>query len=309
MIVLLALLACPPTDESACLEGYERSEDGNCEPMDNRDTADTGDLPIPSLCDAEMEGSGFKAGTLDCSNGVCEVEAGPFWRGSGEGLRDECPAAEVTLSAFAIDATEVTRGDYASCASLGVCEAMPQHCEDLLASLSEAPDNHPAICVTWSQAATYCAFRDGRLPTEAEWEKAARGSEGATWSWGSTPPSCQEANFRFVSWYCEESVVAVGTYPESRSAYGLYDTVGNAWEWVGDYYDAGYYEDSPESDPQGPEDDCRSAVGEEAGTCTDRVMRGGAFNTTEATTRGPARSFEDPGIYDINMGFRCAYDR
>ena len=100
----------------------------------------------------------------------------------------------------------------------------------------------------------------------------------------------------------------VGTYTDRVSSYGLWDTVGNAWEWTSDWYDAERYEEMEAVDPPGPET-CRVVVGGEAGECANRVIRGGAFNTTEDTTRGAARSFAAPTVVDHNLSFRCAYDR
>lgn len=324
MIVWVLLMGCG-SDPTPCLAGYVRSDEGYCERVieqpkdsDSEDTAeeeDTGEEPdpLPESCQVAAGYSGEAVGSVDCNGGVCEVPAGSFWMGSDEGLLDECPPREIQLSAFGIDATEVTRSAYSDCVSQGGCEAVPSHCDDLFREWGEGndtrdPDLAPAICITWQQAADYCDWTGGRLPTEAEWEKAARGEQGAVWAWGHSPPDCQAANFRFVSWYCQESVIEVASYLDYVSAYGLWDTVGNAWEWVADFYDAGWYEDAGSTDPQGPEA-CRDQVGGGMEDCTDKVIRGGAFNTTENTTRGSARAFTGPDTIDNNLSFRCAYDR
>lgn len=278
---------------------------------------DTGEPPptyeeLPELitCDTPMEGSGEVVGSMSCSGGICSVPAGLAWLGDDMGEPDECPPRNVEISAFSIDQTEVTRGAYAACEAAGACEAIAEHCDFWMDTITEKGDldQLPVVCADWDQATAYCEWAGGRLPTEAEWEKAARGTDGAIWPWGEEAPLCNTANFKFASWYCFEGVVEVGFYAQSQTAYGLYDTVGNAWEWVSDYYDAHYYESAPGVDPTGPESDCHRVWGGDAGDCNDRVLRGGAYNTTESTTRGSARSNAAPDIVDVNIGFRCAYD-
>jgi formylglycine-generating enzyme required for sulfatase activity len=268
------------------------------------------ELPELITCDISMEGSGEVAGDMDCSGGTCFVSAGSAWLGSDIGEPDECPPRLVELSSFSIDQTEVTRGKYADCEDAGSCSEVPEHCDSWMEVITEEGelDDLPVVCVDWNNASAYCEWAGGRLPTEAEWEKAARGMDGATWPWGAEAPLCEMTNFKFASWYCFEGVIEVGFYEQSQTAYGLYDTTGNAWEWVSDYYDAHYYDEAPESDPPGPDSDCHRIWGGEAGDCEDRVLRGGAYNTTESTTRGSARSNAAPDIIDLNIGFRCAYD-
>ena len=165
----------------------------------------------------------------------------------------------------------------------------------------------PVVCVTWDQAKTYCEWVGGRLPTEAEWEKAARGIEGATWAWGSINPTCNDANFRLASTHCYQGVAPVGYFEGSRSAYGLWDTNGNVFEWTSDFYDADYYESASVSNPMGPTENCNLAFGEANQECEMRVLRGGAYNTTEDVIRGAARSFAPPDLLDVNIGLRCVY--
>lgn len=303
---LLLALGCSGGGEP-CPDGFVRNEAGQCNRLEDTGE-DTGLLNGRGWCPVSGGYSGLTVGEASCEGGICEVPEGNFWMGSDDGQPDECPPRAVGLSAFAIDAYEVTRGAYVACVDAGGCSPVPTHCDNLFLDFPGDAEQIPAVCATWQQASDYCAWVGGRLPRETEWEKAARGDDGATWAWGAAPPSCGDANFRFVSWYCEESVVEVGTYTDSVSPYGLWDTVGNAWEWVDDWYDAGVYEDMDDEDPQGPES-CRAVVAGEPGACTDKVIRGGAFNTTEDTTRGSARSFADPSVVDVNLAFRCAYDR
>lgn len=289
-LLLVALWACTSGDDTETAP----------------DSAEPVDTAANSACAVEEAFSGDVVGTADCTDGVCEVEAGPFWMGAANPARpDQCPPRQVTLSAYAIDRTEVTIARWNDCVTAGHCEAMPEQC--LTPVALEEPDHAPVTCIDQAAAAAYCAWVGGRLPTEAEWEKAARGEDGAIWAWGSTAPTCASANFREVTTYCELGPVEVATY-EERSAYGLADTVGNVWEWTADSFDAGYYRDAPDTDPPGPTE-CALDLGLERGECTQASIRGGAFNTREDIAMGAARSFAPPDLIDLNLGFRCAYDR
>ena len=167
-------------------------------------------------------------------------------------------------------------------------------------------DDSPVVCVDYAAATTYCGFMGGRLPTEAEWEKAARGTEGARWPWGHLAPTCLLANYRFVVWYCNSGPLDVGSY-DVTSAYGTYDMAGNVWEWTADHYDAEAYRSPERNNPTGPTTDCHESVGGEVAPCLDRVIRGGAFNVTAGNIRASARSRVEPDWYDTNLGIRCAY--
>jgi len=276
------------------------------------DSAPPGDTALFDYCAVPMEGSGAPTGSIDCTDGVCEVPAGPFWQGRADpAAPEQCPPRLVELSAFAIDDAEVTTGEYDACVREGACEPAPSHCH----SEAYAPDplQVPVICVDWYGADAYCAWAGGRLPTEAEWEKAARGAEGSEWPWGDWPPDCLEANYRISSSYCHLGVLEQKYYDDIRSAYGLWDTVGNAWEWTADWFDAGYYRDAYEeglsTDPPGPSESCRSTVDDEPEACVYKTLRGGAFNTTVENTRGATRSVGVPTLSDVNISFRCAFDR
>ena len=272
-------------------------------------------VEAPGLCEQTVGAGGTVVGTRSCADGRCLVEAGEFVMGAPTPEQpDRCPERRVSLHAFAIDETEVTAAAWADCVDAGACEAPPS-CPSQADHASEL--SLPIACVDWEQASAYCAWAGGRLPTEAEWEKAARGEDGATWAWGDRPPTCFTANFRFSVGYCEGGAVEVGRYAEpdpagtdladTRSAAGLLDVVGNVWEWTADWYDAGWYADAPTTDPPGPER-CRDQVGVELGDCRFKVLRGGGFNSTEDATGGAVRSYASPEVWDDNIGLRCAYD-
>jgi formylglycine-generating enzyme required for sulfatase activity len=203
------------------------------------------------------------------------VPAGPFTQGSTRGEDDERPARKVTLKAFAIDRTEVTRGAYAACVDAGRCKA---------ASTTESDANLPVTGVDWNDAQAYCKFTGGRLPTEAEWEKAARGTDAREYPWGNDA-ACARAN-----WGSFEGEgpcagknpghpVAVGSYPGGASPYGALDMGGNVWEWVADRYD---------------EDKDR------------RVVRGGSCCSFFVGPRAANRNAWAPEHRDGDLGFRCA---
>lgn len=255
----------------------------------------------------EPEISGEPVGQVDCQNDRCRISAGEFWMGSAYSI-DECPVRSVTLDEYWIDAKEVSINQWNICKQFGSCTEIPTHCQNWNEAREDYSSNLPINCVTWEQAQDYCSWSGGRLPTEAEWEKASRGNEGAIWAWGSLSPDCDKANFRLASIYCYGgSTNPVDDFEQSRSAYGLWNTNGNVFEWTADFYDAQYYQEENNINPTGPIGDCHTSVEGETGVCQFRVIRGGAYNTTEDVIRSAARSFAEPELVDLNVGFRCAY--
>ncbi len=221
--------------------------------------------------------------------GMVQVPPGGFTMG-GSDEEDERPAHRVYLSAFAIDRDEVTRGDYQKCAAAGRCAAP--------ADYGKGSDDIAVTGVSWRDADSYCRFAKKRLPTEAEWEKAARGSDGRIYPWGNEP-SCAQANFGNFQGEgrCPSNPgrpVRVGSFP-GASPYGARDLAGNVWEWVGDRYDARYYRHSPSRNPKGP------AAGER------RVVRGGACCSMFGLPRAANRLAFPESYRDVDIGFRCAH--
>lgn len=217
------------------------------------------------------------------------VPEGEFLMGAGPeeryALPSEKPQHTVYLDAFWIDQTEVTNAMYAKCVKAGGC-APPKRTVNADRTdyyNNPAKANYPMIYVTWQEAQNYCSWAGRRLPTEAEWEKAARGEDGRPYPWGSDQPTCQLANTWAWNYYdswndkvgvqkgCSDGPVAVGSFPIGASPYGVLDMIGNVGEWVADYYSGTYYGESPERNPQGP------ASGE------TRVIRGlmGYFQQTD----------------------------
>jgi eukaryotic-like serine/threonine-protein kinase len=192
---------------------------------------------------------------------------------------DESPSHPVYLDAFWIDQTEVTNAMYSRCVKAGKCT-----------SSGAGSDSYPAVNVSWFDASHYCAWAGRRLPTEAEWEKAARGTDGRTFPWGNSAPSCSLANFAS----CAGSAAVVGSYPEGASPYGAMDMAGNVWEWVADWFDGGYYSHSPQSNPKGPD------------LVTKRSMRGGSWINPAGFIRVTGRGYYKPDSKFHAIGFRCA---
>jgi formylglycine-generating enzyme required for sulfatase activity len=214
------------------------------------------------------------------------VPEGEFLMGSEDGTTHESPEHSVYLDAYWIDQTEVTNEMYAKCvADNGACTS--PNGTDHFGNTSYA--NHPVVYVNWDQAKTYCEWAGRRLPSEAEWEKAARGTEGRTYPWGEGI-SCDEANNR----ECVRDTSAVGSYESGKSPYGVYDMAGNVWEWVNDWYGETYYQSSPSSNPMGPN------------SGQVRVLRGGAWGNSFVSSRSAVRLREDPSHSNFDLGFRCA---
>jgi len=222
---------------------------------------------------------------------MVRIPAGEFPRGNLYGFPDERTEKTIFLDQFYIDQYEVTNRQYADCVRAGRCTMprLPRSVNFTNYYGAAAYGNYPAIWVSWDDAAAYCAFRGKALPTEAQWEKAARGGTNAIYPWGNVEPTTQ-ANFN----YAAGDVTAVGTYAEDRSPYGVYDMAGNVREWVADWYQWDYYAVAPQKNPPGPD------------TGVTRVLRGGSWNDVAIYIRATSRKNFLPGSYDSNLGFRCA---
>jgi formylglycine-generating enzyme required for sulfatase activity len=236
------------------------------------------------------------------------VPAGEFIMGSGDadldnvvqlwscarsGLENEQPQHTVYLDAFYIDKTEVTNAQYRKCVAAGMCKASSKANDAQFNG-----DTQPVVGVDWSDARAYCEWAGARLPTEAEWEKAARGTDGRTYPWG------DEWHDGYANWCCEdlagaaleeyEYTAPVGSFPAGASSCGALDMVGNVWEWVADWYDSGYYSQAPSRNPPGPD------AGEYG------VLRGGCWLDRPHFVRCATRYQFDRGRRAWSVGFRCA---
>ena len=199
------------------------------------------------------------------------------------------PQHSVTLQAFWIDQTEVTNKMYAKCVEAGKCKlpVNTKHFDNAKYT------NHPVAYVTWYQAADYCAWTGRRLPTEAEWEKAARGTDGRLFPWGNNDRTCDLANHNKS---CVGDTAPVGSYESGKSPYGAYDMSGNVWEWVHTVYKPYPYNAS-----DGREDEKSLDL---------RIMRGGSWDNygifNMYLVRTYIRGWADPSYSMHFVGFRCA---
>ena len=214
------------------------------------------------------------------------IPAGPFRMGNGKKY-NERPEHTVTLSAYYIDLNETTYGQYRR--FVKSARYKPQG--DWLLPHFSYDDRCPVASVTWDDSVAFAEWAGKRLPTEAQWEKAARGTDGRIYPWGN------EFDSTLLNWYGNrpESALPVGSFPEGASPYGVLDMAGNIWEWTADLWDPVYYTYSPAVDPPGPSKG------------TYRVMRGGGWNTGDLgwETRSAFRFGCSPGSWGDVMGFRC----
>lgn len=212
-------------------------------------------------------------------------EMGDKYHSSGK------PIHTVTLDAYRIDQYEVTNAQYAACVQAGACR-LPGDCSywgELTYHDADKAD-HPVACVDWNDAQAYCEWRGGRLPTEAEWEKAARGTDGRTYPWGEDPPNCSRAQYGD----CGDGTVPVGSRPAGASPYDVHNMAGNVGEWVADWYDDDYYARSPAHNPQGPD------------SGSYKVRRGGDWFISAGFLHAGTRFIEGhPGRRSNRVGFRC----
>lgn len=323
----------PTTSVRRCPEGQHRSA-GHCCP-DGSDWVPAqrrcictqppcGEAPAEVAPPAERP---VQAPAFACPAGASAVPGGSFWMGSvaDEGEDDEQPSHEVTVASFCMDTQEVSVGRYVECMRAGRCTppastiqvqgwsaqavgAMSAYCN----GTREDRADHPVNCVTWAQASAYCAWRGGRLPTEAQWEYAARGNGRRLYPWGSDLPdgrrvnACGDECERLPIWgrgrvrglYDQddgwEATSPVTAFARGRTASGLLNLAGNVWEWTADYY--GAYPSGAVTDPTGP------ASG------TFRVARGGAWTTRVAPwIRAAARNRVRPDDRNSDLGFRCVH--
>ncbi len=220
-------------------------------------------------------------------------------KGDRDGGRDEYPRHEVVLDHYYIDKYEVTHGRYAEFvkATGHRTPENPKYPKRTLWSdhLSDSLSERPVINVDWQDSEAYCRWAGKRLPTEAEWEKAARGTEDRRFPWGNVEPTDKHLNFN-QKWKGEKTLMPVGSYEAGKSPFGAYDMAGNVWEWVADWYDPLYYEKSPGTNPKGPD------------TGTYKVLRSSGWSVETPLVRLFTRVKSDPKNRNDSTGFRCAKD-
>lgn len=228
---------------------------------------------------------------------VLPLIGGREWKTSETG---HIPAHTVYLDSYYIDMYEVTNKMYQECEKEGICDPPAQSSSYSRPSYYENPEfeEYPVIYVNYYMASTFCEWRGARLPTEAEWEKAIRGTDDDLYIWGNLTPNCTLANIGRER-PCDGDTSKVGSYFMSISPYGAHDMTGNVQEWVSDWYDEKYYEISPSENPQGPEH-----------PTTGKTVRGGSWvvhDPLEYAYRVYLRSLNFfPSETNMDTGFRCA---
>ena len=218
---------------------------------------------------------------------VLFIPAGNFIM--GDPRFEDNPARNVSLGGYWIYRNPVTQDMYRKCVVAGACDppATEPPYDD---SFDPERADHPVVGVDWEQAQTYCQWMDADLPTEAQWEKAARGPDGSTYPWGEEEPGCSLLNFKDC---VGDTTPVQAYYPKGMSYYELFDTAGNTFEWTRDWYLEDYYKSSPEADPFGPSEG------------SFRAIRGSSFESDLDLLPLAHRLFLQPERYRVDLGFRC----
>lgn len=211
------------------------------------------------------------------------IPGGEFTMGAGG---DDNPETRISLSDFWIYRTKVTNRMYALCVAAGLC-APPDDPTAAAALVDISMRDKPVVGVNWNQGEVYCQWAKGELPTEAQWEKTARGPDGNIYPWGDAAPTCDLLNFN----NCLGEISRVFDYPAGKSYYDALDMSGNAFEWVMDWYDPHYYR--PAEDPMGPEQG------------TVRSVRGSSYASTADQVAPFRRYYLEPDKNRLDLGFRC----
>ena len=285
MVVFLSIVvaACggvkdapPPQDQEPAISQNQENQPAEPEP----------ESPTPTLQPINLAGP--PAGTpmvwVDGSI-LVHVPGGEFIMGDGG---DDNPVHAVGLSSFWIYRTKVTNRMYSVCVAAGRCT--PPLGEEAVQALSDPTRrDFPVVNVNWQQADAYCKFVEGHLPTEAQWEKSARGPDGNIYPWGDAAPDCGLMNFKG----CVGDISNVFDYPVGKSFYNALDFSGNVFEWVADWYTPQYYSESPGADPLGPD------VG------AVRSVRSSSFFSEKGMVSSARRYFLDPESHRVDLGFRC----
>lgn len=240
----------------------------------------------------------FKMGlTWEQIDAICQIDSGC----DRDMLSFSTPVHTVNLSEYYIYQTEVTNAQYAMCVRENACSQPRKFSSHIYDDYYSNPrfQNYPVVYVNWYQAAEYCEWAGGRLPTEAEWEKAARGTQGYLWPWGNAAPATHLANL--LSTNSGGDNTEVGSFPSGASPYGLMDMTGNVYEWVADWYSPTFYRESPavSTNPTGPE---------KLGNIQYKVVRGGSSAFETWVSSAGVHDWDDPNNSGYALGFRCVQD-
>ncbi len=262
-------------------------------PTDDADNAnDLMGTPEPRLDSEQVFDVGSTMVREIDSMEMVYVPEGTFTMGSNDGNNDERPVREVYLDAYWIDKYEVTNAQYKLCVEAKACDGpIGENSWSRQGYYSDSQyANYPVVSVDWHRANAYCKWVGGSLPTEAQWEKAARGPDGNKYPWGNETPTCDKANYSGCGM---GDTTEVGSYPEGASVYGAMDMAGNVWEWVNDWY--GPYDANQTNNPIGPS------------TGGWHVIRGGSWGRNVSCIRSADRWNYDPNYRLSYYGFRCAF--
>ena len=269
-------------------------------------------ITIPKLNEDQLEfarldkGTGkmkFNAIPIAHNSDMVYIPGGTAQMGDGKSSEaDQRPAHAVELSPYYLDRFEVSNKQYRKCVDAQRCTPPNLYSSQLRGQYWNAPggtyDNYPVLYVDWSQASAYCKWAGQRLPTEAEWERAARGDWSGKYPWGDSKPTCSLANYYGspggIDQPCLGDTDAVNSLKSGASVTGAFHLAGNAAEWVSDWYGADYYKTSPPKDPRGP------AKG------TTRVIRGGGWRAGHTGLVSTIRFSKLPDTSSHDLGFRCA---
>jgi formylglycine-generating enzyme required for sulfatase activity len=223
------------------------------------------------------------------------IPTGNFLMGSekAEGRPDEKPQKTIYLDAYSIDAFEVTNKRYLEFIHKTGRKEPPNPYSEKKLSEEAGIDSMPVVQVTWYDAVDYCRWAGKRLPTEAEWEKAARGVEGAAFPWGEQSPGTIKVNYE-KNWDGIHTLWPVGSHPETDSPFGVHDMAGNVREWVRDWYAVDYYHTGPTSNPLGPREGIL------------KVIKGGSWHSFIGDIRPASRGKGGFALKTDGIGFRCA---
>ena len=294
------------------LVGCLKNEDVNLEATEVFDPTQEKTIIVPTATEIPNVSSPVPSDMFDepeedlFSPELAFISSGEFWMGSApevgyeiciqsrdgcklDDFLDEAPVHVVSLADYWIFKYEVTNSDYRMCVESGGC-SVPVFTEFFN---SDYYSDHPVVHVDWFAASQFCEWAGGRLPTAAEWERAALGDTGWIYPWGNEA-DCEKANYSGCNF--GEVTLPVGSYPAGVSVYGVFDMAGNAAEWVFDWYDVGYYGLSSIENPLGPE------VGEL------REARGGSWKNPAVGIRSANRGGNYPEVYSSGIGFRCVID-
>jgi len=269
------------------------ANDGPAEAPPSASQGDTWIRPTDGMVMVYVPGGTFQMGSSDAQieavMALCDRYPDEYGKCKLDAFESESPQHAVTLEGFWIDRTEVTNAQYARCVADGACRA-----SRLAGQAAYGGDDLPVAGVPWQDAANYCDWAGGRLPTEAEWEYAARGSEGRIYPWGDKF-DCAGGNFWDSVTGCDDGYpepAPVGSFPGGASWCSALDMAGNAWEWVGDLYEA--YSPDAQRNPTGPD------------SGSQRILRGGSWGYTPAFVRTATRYPVPPAADYLAVGFRCA---